>query len=366
MLTGILIGYVSDISDDTMNDFRDSSLTHILAISGANFVLIIKILSIANKRIKHKKLGQVITILCIFFFMELTGNTASVVRAGVMSILLILSKLLHRKYDFWTSLAFSTLIQLTYNPYSIFDLGLILSYGGVIGLVLFNDILQTKLRFSVVSGTVSANILIVPILMYNFNTISLTFVISNVLAEILLAPITIVGLLSIVIRLKFVFIFLDVMLGLLRKVVGICAQIPFSKIYVTTPSILSVIFYFILMFLILKKFKIKNYKRKIAIILIIIIVANFNYPMIDAKVNKKLLINMVDVGQGDCTLIRTAGKTILIDGGGSSDSNYDIGEKIDIPYLLDRKVKQLDYVMISHFDTDHVGRNIDNNERADS
>lgn len=354
LLTGILIGYVDDISNDTMNDFRDSSLTHILAISGANFVLIIQILNIANKKIIHRRLGHVITIFSIIFFMELTGNTASVVRAGVMSVLLIISKLLHRKYDFWTSLAFSTFIQLIYNPYSIFDLGLILSYGGVIGLVLFNDLLQSKFRFSIVSGTISANILIIPIIMYNFNIVSLTFLISNILAEILLIPIMIVGLVSIVFRFKFVFIILDIMLTLLRKIVEICAQIPFSKIYVTTPSIISILFYFILIFLILKKSQIKNFKRKIAIVIVIIIVANFNYPIIDAKINQKLLINMVDVGQGDCTLIRTGSNSILIDGGGSSDSNYDIGKSVDIPYLLDRKVKVLDYVMISHFDTDHV------------
>ena len=63
---------------------------------------------------------------------------------------------------------------------------------------------------------------------------------------------------------------------------------------------------------------------------------------------------MIDVGQGDSTLIITPNdKTILIDGGGSS--TYDVGTNTLIPYLLDRKIKKLDYVMISHFDQDHVG-----------
>ena len=62
---------------------------------------------------------------------------------------------------------------------------------------------------------------------------------------------------------------------------------------------------------------------------------------------------MIDVGQGDSTLIVTPNnKTILIDGGGSP--TYDIGENTLVPYLLDRKIKKLDYVMISHFDEDHV------------
>ena len=71
----------------------------------------------------------------------------------------------------------------------------------------------------------------------------------------------------------------------------------------------------------------------------------------------KMKIYFVDVGQGDSTLIVTPNdKSILIDGGGSP--TYDVGKNTLIPYLLDRKIKKLDYIMISHFDQDHVGRYI--------
>ena len=76
----------------------------------------------------------------------------------------------------------------------------------------------------------------------------------------------------------------------------------------------------------------------------------------------QLKIHFVDVGQGDCTIICTpAGKNILIDGGGNQDADkYDVGEKILLPYLLDRKIKKLDYIMVSHFDSDHVRWNFNN------
>lgn len=61
---------------------------------------------------------------------------------------------------------------------------------------------------------------------------------------------------------------------------------------------------------------------------------------------------MIDVGQGDCSLIITPmNKKILIDSGGSE--NYDVGKNILFPYLLDKGVTQIDYIIISHFDTDH-------------
>ena len=57
---------------------------------------------------------------------------------------------------------------------------------------------------------------------------------------------------------------------------------------------------------------------------------------------------------GDCTLIVTPSKkNVLIDGGGSE--NYDIGKKTLIPFLLDKGILKLDYIISSHMDTDHVG-----------
>ena len=83
------------------------------------------------------------------------------------------------------------------------------------------------------------------------------------------------------------------------------------------------------------------------------------------QADTNLKIYMIDVGQGDSTLIITPeNKKILIDGGGLE--NYDIGEKVLIPYLLNKQIKTLDYVMISHFDRDHVRRNNNINPKTKS
>ena len=69
---------------------------------------------------------------------------------------------------------------------------------------------------------------------------------------------------------------------------------------------------------------------------------------------KDLKIYFIDVGQGDsCLIVTPKGKVVLIDGGGSE--TYNVGENTLIPYLLNRKITKLDYVICSHFDTDHVG-----------
>ena len=150
LLKGLLIGQKDDIETQVIEDFRDASLSHVLAISGAHFSYIILALTFINRRLKCKNLGNIISILVILFFIHLTGATPSVIRAGTMSILVIFAKLLHRKSDFWTNLSLSLLIQLIYNPYVIFDLWLILSYCGVIGIVIFYKILQSKVKIKIV------------------------------------------------------------------------------------------------------------------------------------------------------------------------------------------------------------------------
>lgn len=60
-------------------------------------------------------------------------------------------------------------------------------------------------------------------------------------------------------------------------------------------------------------------------------------------------------GQGDGTLIITPlNKSILIDGGGSEFGDFNVGESTLLPYLLDRGIKELDYIILTHFDLDHV------------
>ena len=64
---------------------------------------------------------------------------------------------------------------------------------------------------------------------------------------------------------------------------------------------------------------------------------------------------MIDVGQGDSAYISTFAQKILIDGGGIANSDFDIGERVIMPFLLNRKVLSLDYVIVTHFDYDHYG-----------
>ena len=339
-----------------------------LAVSGAHISYVILGLNLMLKKTSNR-FRKIFIICFLIFFVGVTDFTPSVQRASIMAILLLISTMLYRSQDTYTSIAFSGLVILIINPYSFFDVGFQLSFGGTIGIVLmYNNLIKRfktngKLKGYIVSSvcvSVCANLIIIPIIAFNFNTVSLTFWISNLLAGPFLGVIIILGfcvyLLTFVIFpvAKIISIPLKYLIYILLIIVKYCSKIPFSSITIRTPYIFEIFIYYIVLYLVFNYAKIKPYfKKLVVIILIAILIAN---SCIHVQNHGKMIIYFIDVGQGDSTLIRTAkNKTILIDGGGSENSSFDVGEKTLLPYLLDRKITVLDYVVISHFDTDHCG-----------
>lgn len=348
----LIVGDRSHISSEVEDNFKKANLMYMLAISGAHFSYVILIATFISNRLQHKRLGQLIQIIAIIFFMNLTGNTASVVRAGIMSILLIGSSICKRQNDSLNNIAISAIIQIINNPYIIFDSGFMLSYSGVLGIILFYKKISEHIHFKSIALTISANIFIIPIMIYNFHTISGSFIISNICASWLLGIIIILEFISLCIPIKLLYMILDLLIMMLRKIAEICANIPFAQMYVPRYAIFFVIIIYILIFC--RKLKCRKYVYSFLTIGVsILLIVNFTDVYQD-----RLRINFIDVGQGDSCLIRYKGTNIMIDSGGSLSKNkdgksYDIGENVLNNYLLNRGITRLDYIMASHFDEDH-------------
>ena len=443
---GILVGARTDISDEIETNFKTSNLTHMLAVSGSHITYIITAFALVLSK-TSKRFTKIITIIFLIFFMVLTGYTASVIRATIMGILMLFASLLHRKSDTINNLGISSFIILLCNPYTIMDLGFLLSYAGTIGIIFLGNIIMEKLYKFVnyitkgkinlqkedeviqencssiakeilsekkeeiskkgkikkiiikyiidsFSITLSANIIIIPVMAYFFSTTSFAFWISNILAGPVMEIVTIFGFLTYFISIIFIPLaqvlgfFLNILLSILIKIAKYSSQIPGSSIYIKTPYLYECILYYIFIYIIFNRNKIKEFlKNNISInkiisnnkflnsknlfsineafirlnkikykFLSVLIVFSILFSFTYNSFPKSLRIYFVDVGQGDCTLIKTpTNKNILIDGGGSEFGSFDVGESILLPYLLDRRVKTIDYLVISHFDSDHIG-----------
>lgn len=386
LFLGILIGYDNNLQDDIKDSFNKSNLTHLLAVSGSHIVYINFSLDFILKKIRINKVVRSFFIISfLFIFMFITDLSSSVVRATIMGCIQIISHILHRKNDIKTSISLSLLIILILNPFKIYDIGLIFSYMATISIILFNNLLERKKENTnnivkyinqIICITIYANILIIPISIKYFNTISFTFILSNLIAGILIEPITIIGF--IIIFFSFISIKISYIISIpfnyLIKILilssKIISQIPASQIYVSTISNFSLIIYYLTLIIVnkiiilnrkyhnrylVKKMNIilkKTYKRYYKKIIIIVLII-FLFLKVFIINNNDIKIYFIDVGQGDATLIITSSnKKILIDGGGS-ENGYNVEKNVLLPYLLDRKVVELDYMIISHFDIDH-------------
>lgn len=372
ILNAILFGNKQGLEEETKNIFKQSSLSHILAISGLHINYIAESINkLLDKIVNSKIKKNIFIIIFLIFFCIFTGASPSCIRACFMICFSILAELLFRKNNKINSICFSLIFILIINPYNIQNVGLWLSFGGIIGINLFKDIIKINSKNKIINYIVtnlnlsfSVQIIIFPIILYNFNNLSLTFFISNIFVSFLVLPIIVLGYLSIILGVikiyisKFSIVILEkILLYIFLLIAKLIGGLKISNILLITPNILGVVAYFVII-LILKfrrdELKIICY-RIFLILLIITIIFNLSF----IKLNKNLEIYFLDVGQGDCTFIITPyNKKILVDAGeGGNEVYYDYGEKVVLPYLLDKKIKSLDYIMISHFDSDHVRRN---------
>lgn len=374
LLIAMILGDTEDLSEELKTDFLNSNLYHILSVSGGQVSNIIIGITILFRLLKiHKKIMDVLCIVILIEFMFLTGLTPSIIRACIMCIISLISGLIIRRYDIANSLGISLLIILINNPFAINSLSVLLSYFGFLGIIVLgsftikevNKVIKNNiLRYilNIVISSVAAQIFIFPIILYIFGTISLTFIFSNLLIIPLSTVITIIGLFIMICPLQ-IFGFVEPLIELTINIVGFFSNIGISKIYCIIPNIKEIITYYVMslyLYYMLRRdyiYKIKHFFRKYKKIIVIILLLSIGTSYIYKNIQKDLYINFIDVGQGDSTLITTQfNKKILIDGGGSEfGSTFDVGEKTLLPYLLKKKIHKLDYVVISHFDSDHVG-----------
>ena len=330
-LKGILLGDSSNLNDEIKQNFKNSSMSHVLAISGMHVsYVIIGMQFVLNKFVNSRKLKNYILIAVLAFFVLITGGAPSCMRACIMSGMLLISQNFYRKNNFYVTIGFTFIVLLFINPYNIFAVGMWLSFGGTLGIVLFHRFLKRflecklKIKSKFVKSflevflvSFAAQILIVPVMIYCFNTISFTFFISNILIYFLIGPILTLGYISLIIGSliipvgKFIAIFEDFLIQIIFKIAEICSKIPLSKVYVATPDMWMLLMYYSVVFgiiLLFQKKKIrflkfilgdgvssfckKSWRRIVSAMLVCILIIS-----VIQIVPNNLRIYFVDVGQ---------------------------------------------------------------------
>ncbi|MBI3981226.1 ComEC/Rec2 family competence protein [Candidatus Microgenomates bacterium] len=242
LLSGIMIGTRGKLPNNLYQQLQITGMLHVIALSGANISFLIASLSFLTG-ILGKKAANVFICFFIVGFILFVGPSPSVVRAGIMGILLLLAQLAGRPYYPAYALFLSATIMILLNPWLLFDLSFQLSFSATLGIMLFNRPKKTgnlnarisiwrKIKKGIIDSlhiTLSAQALTIPLILYNFGQLSLVSFLTNVLCGWLIGYILSLGFLVVL------FSFLSQSLGMLLTIL----VLPFLNIFLTIVKITS-------------------------------------------------------------------------------------------------------------------------------
>lgn len=389
-MSALVIGVQDDVDPQLFATFSTLGLTHLIAVSGlhvAVFLFLVKHLLQLLRLTREQRL--LIMIATVPLYVLFTGGSPSIVRAGIMAIIALMATYRGQLKDGLHILAAAALIMVMWNPLVVHDVGFQLSFLVTAALLLWTK--QAEQLFTTRRtkwGQAVQNTLLVtfvaqlasfPISIYYFNQFHLlTFVVNVIFVP--LVSFIIMPLAAISLATSYIYFPLGKMLAHLVTLMNDWTLIYTNQLatvqklhYIfATPSLIWIVSFYSIVALFLFPWQIRfrprfknqfHWLRSLLVVGLAVLVLYAYYPQWH---NRDGLVQFIDVGQGDAALIRTpTGKHVLIDGGGTlrfgqqeqwrqRRDPYDVGRKLLVPMLRKRGVHQLDYVIISHLDSDHI------------
>ncbi len=193
--SALILGYRSGLDNETRQIYAGSGAMHILAVSGLHvgilYMLIAWMLGLLKNIKYYSALRPVIIILIIWFYALLTGLSPSVTRSATMFSFIAVARSLGKPTSIFNTLASAALVQLFFDPFSLFMVGFQLSYLAVAGIAAFQPAIYSLLRsfnpvtdrvWALISLSFSAQVLIFPLIMYYFNHFPSYFLLTNIFA----------------------------------------------------------------------------------------------------------------------------------------------------------------------------------------
>lgn len=143
----IALGDKHGVSADLQDKFQETGLSHFIVVSGMHLTVLVFIILSFLRFLPNKVWGNIVRFAVIFLFvitfMAITGFNASIVRSGITALLTAFGVIIWRKTDALNSLGIAAILQ-TVNPYAVGDVGLLLSYASVLGILILHPVLYNN------------------------------------------------------------------------------------------------------------------------------------------------------------------------------------------------------------------------------
>jgi len=350
-LKTFILGDNSDIDTSIKNTYQENGINHLFSVSGMHLSLFANILLFLLKKL-NEKLKYIIIILTFIFFAFLTNYSPSISRALILYILVNLNNILKLNIKTIYLLIIDFIILILYNPFYIYNIGFIFSFTITASLIISsNTINKYKKNISKLLITSAISFITsIPILINNYHEINILTPLNN-LIFIPLISVIIFPLSLLTIILKPLDSILLILINLLEQLSTITQKTSIKIILCQIPWYI-IILYYLTIIIFIKGIETKQIKKILPLILIITIHTNIK------NISPITRITLLDVGQGDSTLLELNNKNILIDTGGIINSKTSLVLNKTIPYLKSLGIKKIDYTILTHGDFDHMGEAI--------
>ncbi len=388
----LILGERQGINHDLREPFNKTGLGHILAVSGLHIGLVAWVAFFIFKWILSRsyslplktdirKLAALFTCIPVIGYTCLAGFQVSSQRAMIMAFAFLWSLILGREKEVWSTFALAGLVILAIDTNALFNISFQLSFLAVIGILWLAPVLMNRIPATIktaqnertildhlffyfiglIAVTLSATIFLLPLISFYFHRISLVSIPANITVVPFLGLWVLpLGLLSAAILPIFpqaADIFLQagaLGLNLMMKIIHFWSSLPWSSVWVITPNFLEIVVFYLLIFFIFF-FRRLSWAKIGVLIIIIFVLADIAFWTHNVFFNKDLKVTFLDVGQGNSALVEfPGGKKMLIDGGGFSRDHFDVGRMVVAPYLWHSKILSIDYLVLSHPQSDHM------------
>ncbi len=370
----LLLGDTSELSYETDTALSLSGIRHVAAVSGLHVSILFSLLFFLTGR--ESNWAVFLGLPALLVFAAMAGFSPSVTRACLMQGLMLLSLLLRKEYDPPTSLAFAVLVMLSVNPLVITSVGFQLSVASVAGIFLFTSRITgwllaerrlgrwkkkkfygVLIKISTSVGTsLGALVLTTPLTAWYFGNVGLMSVLTNLLCLWMITGIFCGIILACILSAvwlpagKLLAGCVSWVVRLVLGISGVIADFPLSAVY--TESV-YIVFWLIFCYILLAVFLLSPRKQPVTLFccavisLCVALLASWAEPLMGTY-----QVRILDVGQGQCVLLQSGGKTYMVDCGGEYDeSAADKGAA----NLLSQGITELDGLILTHYDKDHVG-----------
>ena len=367
LVAGLAMGEIADLSEELEEQMRSVSLTHLVAVSGANCAIVVGMVYLICVRLRLGRAGRTfVSLASLVGYVMLVGPDPSVLRAAVMTASVIVMVALGRRTWAVNALAIAAIILLIADPWLAVEYGFGLSVLATSGILLLapamTEKLATKMPLPLALGlsvTMSAQLLCLPLLLQLQPGLPTYSVIANLLAGPMVAPVTVLGILAVVLTpilpwLVGPITWLASLGTFLIEIVAIFfAELPivyFPWVTGLSATILSALL--ILMVSAWLRSNLPRLRQSSVAGLVVVAVATLSVPAASEILPGGWPLSdwevvACDVGQGDALVIKSLGRVAVIDVGKD--------EGLIDSCLSELGVRTIDLLVLTHFDFDHVG-----------